>query len=224
MATESRKSLNPREVLALRGLRLPPIALENLKKVGIHCVATLSVEHQRSANRYVLRGQESGGAVADFGLYCGFVGMDGNSLPWLQRVDSLAVNGIHAWVVRAGFVRVQMVRVLRTYDLLITRHVLGTIAGKSRPALESSIIFLARQGTLELELWGKDDGLRGKVMPQFLSRAGEPTSIPRDFHDAVCRAVSGVTCMGCRHAHLLVPPIDPPAAHAKDSIDVEAGV
>jgi hypothetical protein len=206
MATENSSSLSRRELLELRGLRLSAITLQHLAKARIESVAAISIEHQRSANRYVLRGQESGGAVAEFGSYCGFAGEDSNPLPWLQRVDSLTVNGIHARVVAAGFLRVQIVRVLRTYDLLITRHVLRPVAGKKRPALENSTIFLGYQGTLELELWGKDEGLRGKVMPQFLTRAGESISVPGALHDAVYRAVSGVTCVGCRHSHLLVAP------------------
>ena len=222
MATENGTSLNRRELLALRGLRLPAITIENLQKAGIRCVTAVSIEHQRTANRYVLRGQESGGAVAEFGSYCGFAGEDGNRLSWLQRVDSLAVNGIHARVVAPGFVRVQIIRVLRTYDLLITRHSLRTVAGKSRPTLENSIVFLGRQGTIELELWGKDEGLRGQLMPRFLSRAGEPVSIPGDFHDAVCRAVAGATCTGCRHAHLLVPPVNS-VDQTEGSVYVEAG-
>jgi hypothetical protein len=137
-------------------------------------------------------------------------------------VDSLALNGIHARVVAAGFVRLQMVRVLHTYDLLITRHTLSAVAGRSRPALQNSIIFFGRQGTLELELWGKDGDLRGQLMPGFLTRAGEPASIPEDFHDMVRRAVAGVTCMGCRHAHLLVPPVNS-VDQTEGSVYVEAG-
>src|ERR1700694_5351292 len=132
MATENRASLNRHELLALRGLRFPGITLQALKKAGIYSLASVSIEHQRSVNRYVIRGQESGGAVAEVGAYCGFVGDDGNPLPWLQRVDTLAVNGIHARVVAAILVRVQVVRVLRTYDLLITKHTLRPVDGKGK--------------------------------------------------------------------------------------------
>jgi hypothetical protein len=52
---------------------------------------------------YVLRGVESGGAVADLGAYSSFVAEDSHALPWLQRVDSIGVNGVHAIVVsRSG--------------------------------------------------------------------------------------------------------------------------
>ena len=74
------------------------------------------------AKRYVLRGVESGGAVADIGAYSSFVNAEGNTLNWLQRVDSIGVNGVHAIVVAPVLVRVEMLRIQRTYDLLITRH------------------------------------------------------------------------------------------------------
>jgi hypothetical protein len=205
MATENRASLNRHELLALRGLRFPGITLQALQKAGIYSLASVSIEHQRSMNRYVIRGQESGGAVAEVGAYCGFVGEDGNPISWLQRVDTLAVNGIHARVVAAILVRVQVVRVLRTYDLLITKHTLRPVDGKGKPALDNLIIFQGRQGTLELELWGKDDALRGRVCPEFLRKSGDALRLPSGFQDAVSRVVAGVTCLGCRHTHMLVP-------------------
>jgi len=205
MATENRESLNRRELLALRGLRLPRITLQAIQKAGIYSPASVSIEHQRSVNRYVIRGQESGGAVADVGAYCGFVAEDGSLLSWLQRVDTLAVNGIHARVVAATLVRVQVVRVLRTYDLLITKHTLRPVDGRAKPTLNNLIIFQGRQGTLELDLWGTDDALRGSVYPEFLRKSGDPLRLPSGFQDAVSRAVAGVTCLGCRHTHTLVP-------------------
>jgi len=206
MANTNGSSLKSRDVLALRGLRLPRITLDNLQKAGIFCTPAVTLEHQRTASQYVLRGQESGGSVADFGAYCGFTKEDGDMLPWLQPVDSLAVNGIHARVVAAGFLRLHIVRILHTYDLLLTRHSLRLPEGKTRPVLESSIVFLGKQGTLDLELWGKDRRFQGKVLPQFFGRSGEPLPIPESLHDAVHRALAGVTCIGCRDVHLLVRP------------------
>src|SRR5579884_2304236 len=198
MADEQSKRLNPRETLALRGLRIPEVTLEALKKAGIYSLASVSIEYQKFTDRYVLRGQESGGAVADLGAYCGFASDNGAPLPWIQRLDTLTVNGIHARVIAERLVRVQVVRVLRTYDLLITKHALRTIETRRKPALDNSVIFHGRQGTLELELWGKDEALRGGVCPEFLSRAGEQLSLPGEFQDAINRAIAAVTCLGCR--------------------------
>jgi hypothetical protein len=46
------------------------------------------------------------------------------ALSWLQRVDSIGVNGVHAVVVAPVLVRVEMLRFEHTYDLLIIRTAL----------------------------------------------------------------------------------------------------
>ncbi len=193
------------EILARQGLRLPPITLKCLRTAGIYCQPSVSIEHQHLAKKYVLRGVESGGAVAEVGAYASFVDEQGSALPWLQRVDSIGVNGVHAIVVAPGLIRVQMLRIERTYDLLITRHQLAKSGNSQRPQLESSILFYGRRGSLEIELWGKDVGFRGPVCPVFYTRAGERVVLPNDFQDAATRITSAVCCLGCRHCHLLGP-------------------
>ena len=193
------------QILALRGLRLPAIALKGLQTAGIYCQPAVSIEHQHLARRYVLRGVESGGAVADLGAYCGFVAEDGQAMSWLQRVDSIAVNGVHGVVVSAGFVRLQMLRVQRTYDLLITRHSLAKMEKGKRPRLESSILFYGRRGSLEMDLPSKDAEFRGQVSPVFYSRSGELARVPSQFQDAFLRITAAASCVGCRHSHLLQP-------------------
>ena len=141
------------EILARQGLRLPAITLKCLRTAGIYCQPSVSIEHQHLAKKYVLRGVESGGAVAEVGAYASFVDERGNALPWLQRVDSIGVNGVHAIVVAPVLIRVQMLRIDRTYDLLITRHQLAKSRQSQRPRLESSILFYGRRGGLEMELW-----------------------------------------------------------------------
>lgn len=204
-ATTPKHSLDQREVLARQGLRLPALTLKQLRSAGIYCQPSISIEHQHLAKRYVLRGVESGGAVANLGAYSSFVDEHGNALGWLQRVDSVGVNGVHAVVVAPVLVRVEMLRVERTYDLLITRHSLVTIGDGQRPRLESSIAFYGRRGTLEMELWGKDAAYRGSVAPVFYSRAGEIVVVPAEFQPAAALITAAVCCTGCRHCHLLKP-------------------
>ena len=198
------------EVLARQGPRLPQVMLKRLRDAGIYCQPTVSVEHQNLAKRYVVRGVESGGAVADLGAYASFLGERGEPLAWLQRVDSIGVNGVHAIVVAPVLIRVQMLRIARTYDLLITRHSLTSSAGTPRAQLESSILFYGRRGSLEMELWGKDVTFRGAVSPVFYTRAGEHVVLPDDFQDAATRITSAVCCLGCRHCHLLGPRLTAP--------------
>jgi hypothetical protein len=209
------------EVLARQGLRLPPITLKCLRTAGIYCQPSVSVEHQHLAKKYVLRGVESGGAVAEIGVYASYVDEQGNALPWLQRVDSIGVNGVHAIVVAPVLIRLQMLRIERTYDLLITQHHLATSGDSQRPRLESSVIFYGRRGGLEMELWGKDAAFRGTVCPVFYTRAGECVVLPNDFQDAAHRITSAVCCVGCRHCHLLGPkPIAGDRSEDRGALDV----
>jgi hypothetical protein len=204
-ATTPKYSLDQREVLARQGLRLPALTLKRLRSAGIYCQPSISIEHQHLAKRYILRGVESGGAVADLGAYSSFVHEHGTALGWLQRIDSVGVNGVHAVVVAPVLIRVQMLRVERTYDLLITRHSLVTTGASQRPRLESSIVFYGRRGTLEMELWGKDAAYRGTVVPVFYSRAGEIAAVPAEFQAVATLITAAVCCTGCRHCHLLRP-------------------
>ena len=149
------------------------------------------------------------------------MGEHGEPLAWLQRVDSIGVNGVHAIVVAPVLIRVQMLRIARTYDLLITRHSLASPAGNPRPRLESSIVFYGRRGSLEMELWGEDVRFRGAVSPVFYTRAGERVVLPNDFQDAATRITSAVCCLGCRHCHLLGPRVtDPGRTENPNALDV----
>ncbi len=203
MAETKQNHLTREEVLALRGLRLPAAALKNLQRSGIYCEPAVSIEHQKIARRYVLRGVESGGAVTSIGVYCGFVGNDGAPLPALQRVDTVGVNGLHAVIIASEFARLQMFRTETTYELLITRHTLAPVEGKHRPRLQNSILFHGRQGILEMKLWDKDKEFQGCVAPIFYDRGGDQVEAPSRFHDAILRLTAGACCVGCRHIHLM---------------------
>lgn len=206
-------------ILARQGLRLPAATLIQLRGAGIYCQPSVSVEHQHLAKRYVLRGMECGGAVAEFGAYASFVDGRGNALPWLQRVDSIAVNGVHAVAVAPVLIRLQMVRIQRTYDLLITRHSLEASGGSQRPKLASSILFYGRRGNLEIELWGKDAAFCGTVCPVFYTRGGERIPVPEEFEEAAKNITEAACCIGCRHSHLLSP--SPATGHL---LEAEANV
>jgi hypothetical protein len=207
MAEQPNKSvMSRRERLALLGLRLPVLTLRKLQESGIYCAPTLSVVRQRTTQQYLIRAQECGGAVADLGAYCGFSCGDGMPLGWFQKVETIGVNGLHARALSRSLVRIQILRIMHTYDLLITKHALQGSDKGGRPTLSNTVVFYGRQGTLELELWGKDKELRGRVFPVFYDRGGDPLSIPPQFSDAVYRAVAGVTCCGCQHSHLLTAP------------------
>lgn len=194
--------LSKDEVLALRGLRLPPVALKRLRGCGIYCQPAISIEFHQEEQRYMIRGVESGGAVPGLGAYCAFVDERGMSPSAVLPVAVLGVNGLHVAVLSSAIVRIQLFRVLYHYELLLTHHLLASTEGKARPALRNSVLFHSRHGALEMDLWGKDSRLRGVVVPTFYSRSGEQMAPPDCFHDAIVRMTAGVCCVGCRHIHV----------------------
>lgn len=201
--TETKQNrLTRDEVLALRGLRLPAVALKSLRQAGIYCQPVISIEFQQIAQRYVIRGVESGGAVAQVGAYCGFVDEAGWPLPGPHAVHAVGVNGLHGAILSPSLVRIQMFRSRTAYELLLTHHSLVPQAGRGRPALQNAILFHGRHGTLELELWRKDYQFRGNVAPVFYNRSGEQAAPPDRFHDAILQTTAGACCCGCRHIHL----------------------
>ena len=190
----------------LHGLSLPASVLRALQHRGIYCVSGVTVEHQHLAKRYVLRGVESGGAVIDMGRACAYLSPDGRPLPWLQSIDSIAVNGRHAIFLAESFVRIEMLRVGHTYELTITRHELSVGSGRARPEISSALLFQGQDGTLPLDLWKEEHkARRGELAPTFYSRSGEAISPPERFETAIRKITGAVCCIGCRHTHVGVP-------------------
>jgi hypothetical protein len=187
------------------GIPLGPSALRALEKRGIYSQTSISIEHQHFANRYVLRGVESGGAVSDMGRYCAYVDGDGTPLPWLQPIDSISGNGRHAVVVAPELVRIEMFRIGRTYELAITRHVLKSENGHTKPRITSTLLFRGRDGTIAFDLWAQENrSLRGTITPSFYSEAGELRGIPRRFEEGVKNVAGALNCLACKHVHVAV--------------------
>ncbi len=190
----------------LHGLSLPRSVLNALEKRGIYCQPAVSLEHQHMANRYVLRGVESGGAVSDIGRACAFVACDGSPLPWLQRIDSIGVNGRHAIYLAEHFVRLEMLRVGQTCELVITLHTLFRLVQSKRPEIRSEMIFHGRDGLLPRALWKQPQrAVPRDVAPVFYSRAGEILNLPEAFERAIKNITACVCCIGCKHPHSGVP-------------------
>jgi hypothetical protein len=187
------------------GIPLGRSALRALEKRGIYSQTSISIEHQHLANRYVLRGVESGGAVSDMGRYCAYLDGDGTPLPWLQPIDSISGNGRHAVVVAPELVRIEMFRIGRTYELAITRHLLRAPEGRSKPTVLSSLLFRGREGTVSFDLWAQENRLlRGTITPSFYSEAGELRDIPHAFEVSVKNVTAALNCLACKHVHVAV--------------------
>jgi hypothetical protein len=193
---------------ALYGLALPASVLKALQKRGIYCTPGISLEHQHLAKRYVLRAVESGGAVSDMGRVCAFVAEDGAPLPWLQSLNSIAVNGRHAIFLAESMVRLEMLRSVQTCELAITLHALSYVPGRKRPEIASKLRFRGRDGILPFDPGNKENrALQGKVTPIFYDRAGEVLPLPQRFEVAIQKITVAVCCVGCKHTHVGVPPV-----------------
>jgi hypothetical protein len=210
-STDSTSAIRDTSASSLRyarfGLAIPSPILRALEKRRIYCQPSVSIEHQHLAKRYVLRGTESGGAVSDMARYSAYVGIDGRPLPWLQPLDSLSGNGRHAIVIAPQLVRIEMLRVGRTYELAISKHALAGPDERSRPTLTSQLLFHGRQGTLAVDLWKKENAsLRGSVAPLFYSPGGEVRRYPEKFDEAIRKVTGALACLGCKHSHIAGPP------------------
>jgi len=191
---------------AHRGLILPRRALRRLVEAGIFVQASVSLEYQQFAKRYVLRGVESGGAVETLGRYVTFCGDQGESLPWLHPLDGIGVNGVHALVIAASLVRVEMFRRGQTYDLSISRIAPGKDNNGKRPPLECTRIFRAEEGFLAADLAKRARSQKEIVIPTFYSRAGESLAIPAQFEAVIKAVVAALSCSRCTHSHYLRAP------------------
>src|SRR3974377_1149599 len=67
-----------------------------LQEAGVLCQPEVSLQYQTLARRSVVRGVESGGATKEIGRYVTFCDERGESISWLQPIDSVALNGRHA--------------------------------------------------------------------------------------------------------------------------------
>jgi hypothetical protein len=177
-----------------------------LTQASIRCIADVSLEYQRTANRYVLRGRESGGAVTELGRYVGFCGPEGEPLGWFLKPDSLTVNADHAIVLAPAIASIEIFRYEHTYELLIIRHRIVEGGEEKRPKAASELIFRGWQGQLPLDLVTKDKALAGTIVPEFFDRAGEPRQLPSKFVKPVQAITKAVNCLKCSHAHLLIKP------------------
>ena len=218
-ATPSKPTPGPASVR----LTLPSAALKQLTQASIRCTPDVSLEYQRTANRYVLRGRESGGAVNELGRYVGFCDAEGESLGWFLKPDSLTVNADHAIVLAPTIASIEIFRYEHTYELLITRHKIVEGGEGMRSKAASELVFRGWQGQLPLDLVAKDRALAGTIAPEFFDRAGEPRQLPTKFVKAVQAITKAVNCLKCAHAHLLIKPESQQQAH-KSAEEALAGI
>ena len=200
--------MDKQNLLARHGLTLSRNVLKRLNAVGIVAQPQVSLEHQSLTKRYVVRGIESGGAIKEIGRYVTYAGPDGEALAYLHPLDAIGVNGVHAVVVAPVLVRIELFRIGRTCQLLISKHEPAPTRDGKRPSLVNTILFRGINGSLEIDLATPEE----PALPRFWSRAGEERELPPSFRASARAATKGASCIGCEHTHYLAAPhVGPPS-------------
>ncbi len=182
----------------LTRLVLPRPVLRRLETAGVYCQTWVTAERKSREGCWVLRGVESGGSTKEIGRYISFFSPDGARLAWLQKLDRIGPNGVHATVVASEMTSVEMARIEQTYQLLIAYHRLGKSSGGKKPRVESRVLFRGIDGQLPEEL------LTQGLAPEFFTWSGEVRPVPDKFSEAVKLVTAAVACVNCRHCHGLI--------------------
>jgi hypothetical protein len=176
-----------------------------LRTAGIVARARIKVDFSSTHRRFVLCAEESGGATANLGHYCGFLPLAGDPTFFVRPVTLAMPNTVHADVSAASLVSLEMLRYGTTYTLSIFLHWLTTAAGpEALPAHHQKMLFSAHRGVLSDPLWQEGKKAQAGVhLPAFHRRTGDPLLIPSALYEAVGAITDAVCCVGCRKSHFL---------------------
>ena len=205
MAVQS--GLRPEKLPVVRGfaIQIRPTEWEELRVAGIVARARMKVDFSSTHRRFVLCAEESGGATANLGHYCGFLPLTADPTFFVRPVTLAMPNTVHADVSAASLVSVEMLRYGTTYTLNIFLHWLTTAASPDAlPAHHQKLLFSAHRGVLSDPLWQEGKKAQAGVhLPAFHRRTGDPLFIPPALHEAVGAITDAVCCVGCRKSHFL---------------------
>jgi hypothetical protein len=189
------------------GVSLPENVLTQLSALGIYAQPALKKMWQPRRDRFVLIGEESGGAALvrngnmpmDVGRYITFADELGRPLPRIKLTESLCGSGRHASVLAPLLVRIEIYRVNKICQLLVTRHEVE----QSKPyRVRNSIVFRGLDGTVDVERLRARRNSHSSVLPKFLSEALDSgLEIPPTLRTAIAAATVGSVCVRCSHSH-----------------------
>jgi hypothetical protein len=199
--------LRPGKLPVVRGfaIQIRPSEWEELRAAGIVARARMKVDFSSTHRRFVLCAEESGGATANLGHYCGFLPLTADPTFFVRPVTLAMPNTVHADVSAASLVSVEMLRYGTTYTLNIFLHWLTTAAGPDAlPTHHQKLLFSAHRGVLSEPLWQEGKKAQAGVhLPLFHRRTGDPLLIPSALHEAVGAITDAVCCVDCRKSHFL---------------------
>jgi len=206
-AGSSHSGSQPVKLPLVRGfaLQINHSEWEELRTAGIVARVRMKVDFSSTHRRFVLCAEESGGATAGIGHYCGFLPLAGDPTFFARPVTLAMPNTVHADVSAASLVSIEMLRYGTTYTLNIFLHWLTASPDPDvLPAHRQKLLFSANRGVLSQPLWqdGKTAQV-GALVPAFHRRTGDPLLIPPALHEVVGAITDAVCCVGCRKTHFL---------------------
>ena len=206
-AGSSHSGSQPVKLPLVRGFALQINRSEwaELRTAGIVARVRMKVEFSSTHRRFVLCAEESGGASANIGHYCGFLPLAGDPTFFARPVTLAMPNTVHADVSAAFLVSIEMLRYGTTCTLNIFLHWLTTsLAPDAPPTHRQKLLFSAIRGVLSKPLWQEGKTAQvGALIPAFHRRTGDPLLIPPGLHEAVGAITDAVCCIGCRKTHFL---------------------
>jgi hypothetical protein len=175
-------------------MSLAPYELEALKAAHVFTNSKIMTVRQVSG-RWILRGEESGGAGSDVGHYVGYAPLADWPFQVIQPIRTVMPNAQHRRVFGTVMVRFEIFRYAeKQMHAQISLH---TVLPSSSPHSKEQnnhvrrVLFEERFGEM-----GEDN------TPAFISSAGEPKPLPAFLLDAFRLAFNGSRCRACRHTHL----------------------
>jgi hypothetical protein len=199
--------MRPGKLPVVRGfaIQIRPSEWEELRMAGIVARARIKVDFSLTHRCFVLCAEESGGATANVGHYCGFLPLTGDPTFFVRPVTLAMPNTVHADVSAASLVSIEMLRYSTTYSLNVFLHWVATAPGRDAlPTHHQKLLFTANRGVLSQPLWqDRKTAQAGAHIPGFHRRTGDPLLIPPALHEAVGAITDAVCCVGCRKSHFL---------------------
>lgn len=190
---------------------------KELRAASIKASARVTPHFSQAHRQYLLCAEESGGAKAKLGYYCGYLPLADDPTFFPRPLSLAKWNTIHADFSASALVAIQIFRYEFTYSLKAVLHYLTKPSSEAEmPTHKKVLLFHGVKGILNSALWERDKSAQiGTDMPVFKTRTGDVIAIPEYLHEAVGAATDGVCCIDCRKSHFVgLSAIElPPALH-----------
>jgi hypothetical protein len=181
-----------------------PIVKE-LRLRGISTNTRVIVVHQKKTGRWLISGEEGGGAargistkgnrVGELGHYVGYVGIAGVPLTSIP-IHSFLPNRTFRNVFANDVLRVEAFRYEGSCNITVSSYRLHSALPGLAPKLYLKVLFRGYNGVLNA----------GATVPTFFDNTGEADEIPSILLPLIQAAVKGVTTVPNHRAHCIALP------------------